>query len=126
VIERFLGLIFELLILFVVVLFVLGLALGLLREGGAAVGAAAGHVIPRLIADIVVTLLIGIFCVGLAVRVQCALTGHGRRTGRERAARERAVRQQVRRPAEGAPPMNSRRAHLLDPDPAVNDGEEDG
>jgi len=122
-IERLLRHIFDLLILLVVVSFVLGLALGLLHQGGAAIGATAGRIVPRLIADIVVTLLIGIFCAGLAVRVQRAVTGHGGRTGRERAAQERQVRLAVRRPAADVPVIPAEHGPPPDPDPALDLGE---
>ena len=123
-IERLLRHIFDLLVLLVVVSFVLGLAVGLLREGGAAVGVAAGRIVPRLMADTVVTLLVGMFCVGLAARVQRALTGHGGRTGRERAAQERQVRLAVRRPAADVPVIPAEQGPLPDPDPALDLGDE--
>ena len=124
-IERLLGHIFQLLVLLVVVSFALGLVVGLLREGGAAVGTAAGTVMPRLVADVVVTLLTGSFCVGLAVRMQRALTGHGRRGGRDRDAHERHARVAVRRPAVDVPVILPEDGPPPDPDPALALGEDE-
>jgi hypothetical protein len=122
-IGRLMRLIFELLIVLVVASFALGLVLGLLREGGAAAASAAGAAIPRLIADVVATLLTGIFCVGLVVRAQRALRRRGARAGRDRDAQERHARVAVRRPAADVPVVPPEHGPAPDPDPALELGD---
>lgn len=119
-IERLMRLVFELLVLLMVLSFALGLAGGLLREGCAVVGTTTQHVIPHLLADVIVTLATGLFCIGLAVRLQRALSGRNGRAGRDRAAQERQVRLAVRRPAEDVPVIPLDAGPPPDPDPAID------
>lgn len=97
-------------------LFLLGLLIGLVRQAAAV--AAMKHAVPTILADVGGILLTGIFFVGLGVRVHQFLTGHGGRAGREHGARERQVRLTVRRPAEGVPATTAPEMPE-DPDPAI-------
>ena len=62
--------------------------------------------------------------IGLLVRLVQFFATRDPRAARERASRERALRQRVRRPTEGVLPLNDRREHHADPDPAVGNDEE--
>ena len=123
-IERLLRHMFEFLLVLVVLSFLLGLVLGLLRQGGVVATTAITHAIPRLLADVLVTLTTGVFFIGLGVRAHQALTGRGGRVGRERDVHERQMRLTVRRPAEGVPLMTAPELPV-DPDPALAMEEED-
>lgn len=99
--------------------FLLGLALGIAHHGGMIVVAAITRAIPTLLAGVAVTLMTGIFFIGLGVRVHQIITGHGGRAGREHGARERQIRLTVRRVAEGVPATTTPELPE-DPDPAIS------
>lgn len=117
-IDRLLRHMFELLVALFVLSFLIGLGVGLLRQCGAITVPGIARAIPRVIADVVVTLLTGVFFVGLGVRAQQLLTGRGGRAGQERGAQDRQVRLTVRRPAEGVPAIAAPELPA-DPDPAI-------
>jgi hypothetical protein len=123
-IERLLQRAFELLILLVVVSFLVGALPGLLHQWAGAMSV-VGSAIPRLVADVVATLLTGTFCVGLAVRIGRAVTGHGRHGGRDRDAPERQARVAVRRPAVDVPAIPTDDGPAHDPDPALELGNDE-
>jgi hypothetical protein len=123
-IERLLRRAFELLILLVVVSFVVGALLGLLRQSAGTMSV-VGSAIPRLVADVVVTLLTGTFFVGLAVRIGRAVAGRGRHGGRGRDAHERQARVAVRRPAVDVPAIPTDDGPAPDPDPALELGNDE-
>lgn len=117
-IERMLRQVFGLLLGLVVLSFLLGLVIGLVRQGGATAVTSIMHAVPKILADFVVTLITAFFFVGLGVRVHQVVTGHGGRAGRERDVHERQMRLTVRRPAEGVPLMTAPELPA-DPDPAI-------
>lgn len=117
-IDRLLRHMFELLVALFVLSFLIGLGVSLLRQCGAITGPGIARAIPRVIADVVVTLLTGVFFVGLGVRAQQLLTGRGARAGQERGSQERQARLTVRRPAEGVPAIAAPELPA-DPDPAI-------
>ena len=65
-----------------------------------------------------------VFSVGLVDRARQFVLSRDPRVARERAARARAVRTRVRRPAEDAP-VHEPPVVAVDPDPAVNEPEEE-
>ena len=102
-IERLLRQIFELLVFLVILSFLFGTLVGLVRGVGAVAVGSVSHVLPRVFGDTVATVLIAVFLVGLGARAHRALTGRGGRGGREHAVHERQARLAVRRAAEGVP-----------------------
>ena len=118
-IERLIRHICGLLLGIAVFSFLLGLALGIAHHGRMIVVASITRAIPTILAGVAVTLMTGIFFVGLGVRVHQIITGYGGRAGREHGARERQVRLTVRRVAEGVP-TTSAPAVPEDPDPAIS------
>jgi ABC-type nickel/cobalt efflux system permease component RcnA len=123
VVERFLKLVITLTLL----LFLLQAVIGVLSQviEAALLGAvsALGQA-SSLFGNLLAGVLVGCFAVGLIVRLVQFIATRDPRTARERAARERSVRQRVRRPAEGVPPALDQREYPPDPDPAVDQDEE--
>lgn len=122
-IDRLMRMIFELLVLFVLLGVLVGVLPDLVQQGCRASAATAHHVLPRLLADVVITLGTGLFFIGLGVRLHRGLGGRDSRSGRERAVQERQARHAVRRraddvPVEGLPEPEA------DPDPALHLGED--
>jgi len=70
---------------------------------------------------------VGMACLlaGLLVRLSRVVGARDPRSARERSSRDRAMRVRARRPAEGVPPHERGRAHVVDGDPAVG-GDEGG
>jgi uncharacterized protein YacL len=99
--------------------FLIGLMIGLMHQLGAVAVASITRAIPTTLASVAVTLMTGIFFIGLGVRVHQTITGHGGRAGREHGARERQVRLTVRRVAEGVPATTTPELPE-DPDPAIS------
>lgn len=117
-IERLMRMIFELLVVFVLLGLLISVLPDLLQQGCRASATTAKQVVPRLLADVLITLSNGLFFIGLGVRLHRGFGGRDARAGRERAAQERQARQAVRRraddvPVEGLPEPEA------DPDPAL-------
>ena len=90
-----------------------------ITRGAAAIWHAGSFLGGALVAVAMVCLVVGI-----VVRAVQFIATRDPRTARDRASQERAMRQRVRRPTEGVPPVNNRREHPADPDPAIGEDEE--
>ncbi len=117
--QRLTSLIVSVLVWLLVISFGMHLVLGWVTSPIRAIGSVPPH--DNLLAGVAKPLLAAPFGVGLLVRLVRAADP---RMAREREARERTIRHRVRRPADGAPPVESRAEVLDDPDPAV--GEDQG
>jgi len=124
VLDRLLKLIVTLTLLFFLLQAVIGVLVRGLDAALAGATAALGHA-GNFLGNLLAVVVEVLFVVGLVVRGAQFVSGRDPRVARERAARERAVRQRVRRPAEGAPPINVGREETPDPDPAINEWGED-
>jgi len=122
-IDRLLRMILELLVVFVLLGVAIGAVPALLREGCHVGAGVAHHVVPRLIADGIITLAAGLFCIGLGVRLHRSLGGHDSRGARERDAQERHARLAVRRRADEVP-VEGLTEPPADPDPALDLGDD--
>ena len=120
-IDRLMRMILELLVVFVLLGMLVGVLPDLVQQGCRAGATTAKQVVPRLLADVLITLGTGLFLIGLGVRLHRGFGGRDARAGRERAAHERQARHAVRRraddvPVEGLPEPEA------DPDPALHLG----
>lgn len=123
---RVLGRLLKLIVTLILLLFAVQAVIGVLvrvleaalRGFMALLGAAGGF-----IAQAMVVLMIACFVTGLVVCGAQLITNRDPRAARERATRDRSVRQRARRPAEGAPPVESHAEVLDDPDPAIGEEE---
>ena len=122
--DRLLRLIVTLTLLFFLLQAVLGVLVRSLETALSGATSTLGYA-GNFLGNVLVVVVEVFFLVGLLARGAQFIAGRDPRVARERASRDRAMRQRVRRPAEGAPPMNSGREDTPDPDPAINDGEED-
>ena len=118
-IARLLGRPFQFLLGIAALSFLLGLVIGLVRQGGAVATTSVIDTVPKIFGGILVAIMTVLFLAGLGVRVHQALTGRGSRGGRERDASERQVRLAVRRLAEGVPAITVPELPA-DPDPAIS------
>jgi hypothetical protein len=99
--------------------FLIGLMIGLMHQLEAVAVVSITRAVPTILTDVAVTLMTGIFFIGLGVRVHQLITGRGGRAGLEHGARERQVRLTVRRVAEGVPTTMTPELPE-DPDPAIS------
>jgi TctA family transporter len=111
--ERLIGLLAKVVLGLFLLSVAAGLLLGTLQQGADAV------LHPKAIADVLVTLVTGLFGIGLMVRLGRALSARDGHSGHERVTRARRVRLAVRRPAQGAPIAQPRDGMPEDPDPAL-------
>ena len=117
--DRLMRLVVELIITLVVLCFTVGLLSGVLRGCGAMAVSATLHALPHALADALVTLITGLFVVGVAVRLGRLISARPGPAGRERAALARQERLAVRRPAQDMPPVSLGEDPRPDPDPVL-------
>lgn len=122
--DRFLKLIVLLTLLLFLLQAVIGVLCRVLESALMGTASTIGHA-ASFLGTLLVVVAMAFFLVGLLVRGVQIISTRDPRVAREHASRERAMRQRVRRPAEGAPPMNSYREQLDDPDPAIGEEDED-
>jgi len=123
-IERLFKAFLEFLLVLLVAQIVIGGLLQVLAPVVQRAGTASGPM-PSPMAAVVWTVLVGAFGVGLLVRARHWLGGRDHRAAAARDAEARRSRMAVREPAEDVPAYDANDTPPVDPDPALNDEDDD-
>ena len=124
-IHRVLQVVFGLFVLAVVFSALVPLAARLVAAGSEAAAVTFHNVLPEVLGCMVAGFGMSLFCVGLVVRVAEWLRSRDPQAARRRVVQDQRARVAVRRPAEDVPAHQDGEQDGTDPDPALEEQEEE-